>query len=1075
MSLPYSKTLEQVRGAADSVARSEQYTKLIRETPANVQALKTELATPKPDPGPVVPKDATLPEVQQLLAQAEANLADSQKSLQSLQDEPQRRANRRLEIPKLADSVKVQLQEIDKLLETKPLPDEAVDVSMATRMQLEARKKALIAESAANQIELQFFEATGELLAMQRDRSARRLAEAERQVKELRNLVNERRREEAERQALEARKTSVQAHPVVRTIAEANAALARRRQAIVDKIEDTTRDLERIEHQVTSLDERFKKITKRFETAGGTEAIGLLLRKQRDELPHAGEHQRRIKLRASEIPNTYLELIDDEEKRSELATPDQRVKSIVAAAKLSVDESEQAEFTAFLEEEVRRVLDAQRTVYDSLISDTNSYLDKLVELDTQERQLIAKADDLAKYCDERILWIRSTTFFGGPHFRQLGPSVAWLANASGWKEIGEVLMSEVLLHSALTAISALLFVILVVVQRRLRRTTALLGEQAARSNNISYAPTLRVLVITVLMALVWPALIGYVGQRLISSENTTEFASAFGNGLRATAIVFATLELFRQICRRHGLGEAHFDWDESAMQTVRTASWWFIACGLPLITIVNLTEAQTSENVKNSLGRLAFMTSLAVLTVCAHYLTRPVGGALERIYAAAPQAWYGRMQQTWHFLSIGAPITLGVLALSGYYYTALQLAWRLLESLWVILGMWILYASLIRWSLLSYRDLAMRKNRERRAAEAAAATSAPQAAGATVIKIQEVKLSDINKQTRKSFQLALAVGLFAGLWLVWIDVLPALGALRHVDLWMVEATRTVGDSTTTVLEPVTLANVLLAIIIVALTFTAGRNLPSLLEITVLQRLPLDPSVRYAITTVCQYAITAFGLISAFGTIGIGWSKVQWLVAGISVGLGFGLQEIFANFVSGLILLVERPVRLGDIVTVENVTGHITRIQMRATTITDWDMRELVVPNKEFITSRVMNWTLSSTTARMSITVGVAYGTDPDLVRGLLLKVAQHNPNVLKEPAPHALFDQFGDSTLNFILRVYMVSLDVYIQVRHSLHTEISKEFEQMGIEIAFPQRDIHIRSGPLPPAPAASVVDRNGA
>jgi potassium efflux system protein len=158
------------------------------------------------------------------------------------------------------------------------------------------------------------------------------------------------------------------------------------------------------------------------------------------------------------------------------------------------------------------------------------------------------------------------------------------------------------------------------------------------------------------------------------------------------------------------------------------------------------------------------------------------------------------------------------------------------------------------------------------------------------------------------------------------------------------------------------------------------------------------------------------------------------------------------------LLFERPIRPGDIVTVGDVTGSITRIQMRATTITDWDMRELIVPNKEFITGRVMNWTLSTTVSRMSISVGVAYGTDPDLVRRILLQAARQHPLVLNDPPPHALFDDFGPSSLTFTLRVYMASRDVYLQLRHELMSELVRNFDAADVEIAFPQLDIHVRS-----------------
>ncbi len=1061
----YTKSLEHLRAAAESAAQSEQNAKRTREAPERLQTLKAELAKPPFEQPPVVPPDATLVQVQQLLSQAETAFSDAQKSLQILQDEPKRRADRRLEIPKLVEAAKLQLAEIDKQLEAKPSPDEPAESVAAARLLLESRKQALNAEIAASQVELQFFEATGELLSAQRDRAARRQDEAETQVKALRTLVNESRRRDALQQAMEAFKTSAQAHPAVRKIADANAELAQLRQTLADKIENTTEELEQIDQQVSALDNQFKKVANRYKTVGATESVGLLLRKQRAELPNLELHRRRIKQRSIDISDVYMELIEAEEKRNDLATLDQNVKAILNSLGATVGSERE-----FLGEEIRNVLEAQQKLYDSLIADTNIYLDNLVELDVRQQELISRSREFAEYCDERILWIRSTTGLSISHVRQLAPSLLWLTSRENWSEVGRALWSDVLNHPALTSIAVLLFVLLVVVQPHLRRTTTQLGEQAMRSNIISYLPTLRAFFTTGLQALLWPGLMGYVGLRLSSSESGSDFVGSIGYGLKATAVVFGTVELFRQVCRRRGLGQAHFDWSEGTLSLIRSTTWWFMACGLPLILIVTVTEAQPGEAIKNSLGRIAFVGTLAVLMVCVHRVMRPVGGAFESIYAANPQAWTSRMQQAWHALSLSVPLSLGGLALSGYYYTAFQLAFRLLATLWLVSGLLIVHAALIRWSLLSYRALAMRQNRERRA-EAAAAAGPAASAAPTPGKVQpEFKLSDINKQTRKLLQLGLVVGLTAGLWLVWGDVLPALGALRHVELWMVESTTTSGSTTTTVMQPITLANVLLAAMIALLTFAAGRNLPGLLEITILQRLPLDPGARYAITTVCKYAITAAGLVSAFGVIGIGWSKVQWLVAAIGVGLGFGLQEIFANFVSGLILLFERPVRLGDIVTVGEVTGQVTRIQMRATTITDWDMRELVVPNKEFITGRLMNWTLSSTVSRMSIAIGVAYGTDPDIVRKLLMQIATRHPLVLKDPPPHALFDDFAVSTLNFVLRVYMAKRDVYIDLRHSLLTEIATEFNQAGIEIAFPQQDIHIRSA----VPLSSPIEQNG-
>ena len=263
---------------------------------------------------------------------------------------------------------------------------------------------------------------------------------------------------------------------------------------------------------------------------------------------------------------------------------------------------------------------------------------------------------------------------------------------------------------------------------------------------------------------------------------------------------------------------------------------------------------------------------------------------------------------------------------------------------------------------------------------------------------------------------------------------------------------------------VTLADVGVSVLALIATWLAFRNVPGLFEIVLLQRLPLDTGSRYAISTVIRYIIVIVGIFIAFGAIGITWNKVQWLAAALTFGLAFGLQEVFANFVSGLIILAERPVRIGDTVTVGGVSGTVTRIRMRATTIADWDRKELIIPNKTFITSDVINWTLSDSVLRVKIPVGVSYESDVKLVEKTLLRVASESPRVMADPPPQALFRGFGDSTLNFEVRVFIPNLEHWVPVGHELHTAIIEAFRELDIEISFPQRDLHIRSGTLPVA-----------
>lgn len=178
----------------------------------------------------------------------------------------------------------------------------------------------------------------------------------------------------------------------------------------------------------------------------------------------------------------------------------------------------------------------------------------------------------------------------------------------------------------------------------------------------------------------------------------------------------------------------------------------------------------------------------------------------------------------------------------------------------------------------------------------------------------------------------------------------------------------------------------------------------------LSRLNMRQGTSYAITTILNYAIIAIGAMTVFGALGVSRDKLQWLAAALSVGLGFGLQEIFGNFVSGLIILFERPVRIGDTVTIGTFSGTVSKIRIRATTITDFDRKEVIIPNKAFVTERLINWSLSDTVTRVVIRLGVAYGSDTDKVKEVLLKAAHDHPKVMQEPAPAVFFTTFGAST-----------------------------------------------------------------
>ena len=203
----------------------------------------------------------------------------------------------------------------------------------------------------------------------------------------------------------------------------------------------------------------------------------------------------------------------------------------------------------------------------------------------------------------------------------------------------------------------------------------------------------------------------------------------------------------------------------------------------------------------------------------------------------------------------------------------------------------------------------------------------------------------------------------------------------------------------------------------------------------------------------------FGGAWAFSTLGMSWSKLQWLFAALSVGLGFGMQEIFCKLLfRGIILLFERPIRVGDTVTINGVTGTVAKIRIRAITMIDPDRKEVIVPNKSFVTGQVINWALSNTVTRLVVSVGVAYGSDLDLVKRLLLQAAHEQPSVLKDPEPRALFLTFGASTLDHELRVYVGQVSERNDTLDALNRRVNELFAENNIDIAFNQLDIFIKN-----------------
>ncbi len=932
---------------------------------------------------------------------------------------------------------------------------------------------------------------------------------------------------------------------VNKPLAERNLELAILNRNITKVKDGVEEDRNVAQKKLKDLKAEFELTKQKVEKVGLNAAVGALLRRQRTSLPDVRVHRDAVQGLQPRIDDAQLLLLDLEEEKKQLDDAESNDFEALASQyfdfELTEDLTREEREAARLE--ANGLWKRRRADYlVQLIRSQESYFNALTDLSISHGELILKSEEFAEYIDERVLWVRSEQSFlemlkprvaeplangvavvpqaepsespaapgtaarptksaaappAAPSnesplsqtMEELKDSIAWLLRPRNWNAVGKGLWADAGNSPIRWILFVAAFLAIVRFAVRLRRRINEVGEQVRRSSFSHFRPTMHAAVLTAFIALPWPAMMVFIGVRLGSAANGNDFILGLASGIYHLAGGYLFLDLIRQLCRPHGLAEAHFQWPESSVRLLRRYTRLLMLFGLPLVLVVaTLHAGDPGSQGRNSLERLFFISLTVLLSIVSARVLSPRHGVFHYYLALHSEGWVSRLRYAWYAIAVASPLSLGYLAFVGYNYTAQQLAWRAYISAAFVAALVVANGFLQRLLMVHRRRLSMEQARQRRAAALAAAeaeAAAEQIVAAADVPAVEETAADLAVQTSQTCRLVvtgLLGAAFIGFWLIWVDVLPALEFLERWPLWTTTiqetTTQTLKDTgdlqitTTDKLNPVTIADLILAIFIAVVTLTAARNLPGLLEISLLQRLPLEGSIRYAITTLCSYAILLVGLIATCNVVGLRWSQIQWMATALTFGLAFGLQEMFANFVAGIIILFERPIRVGDIVTVDDISGVVSRVRIRATTITNWDRKDFVVPNKDFITGRVLNWTLSDQVSRIVIEVGVAYGSDTAAAKRLLLEIAQEHSQVVDEPRPTATFEAFGESSLTIVLRCFISMRDMAsrLQIIDDLHSSIDEAFRKADIEIAFPQRDLHIRSF----TPTVGVESHNG-
>lgn len=1104
----YRGAIDQLRKAAEHTQHTVEYQRLASEAPQLLSSIRDELALTPLEPTVVVAEGTTLAQLEQTLTQATAALQAARQNLADLQAESTRRNEQRTALTERLVRVRQELVDLVSPEGTDAQQNTHPQIMVAQETGYRATVLVYQTEIASIEAELASYDARRELLPARRDRAQRRVSESEKLVTAWQGVVVTQRQVEAEQAAQEAlrlRREAARQHPVLKAFAEETVVIARARvetQSASSVTESSAQRLVRARTELSALKSKFASIQNRLSASGLSRATGLLLRRQYEVLPDITKVRYELRTAQDSLESFDYQLIDLQEERIEFGDIDLVAQNLLALIPKNDLSTNQAELLPV----ARGLASARRDLIDQLVGDASKSFDTLVELNTTLQETVITTEAYKGFIEERILWVRSIAGDRMPRLNDLRNDASWLLDSKGWSHAWE--RTTTFVRSRLLDVGSGFgfLLILFLVSFRCRYWLGIIGERVSRYATDSFRYTLTALLLTAIMSAPVAGTMYALGWLLKAPQDQELVAVAMGNGLQAAAIFMYPLVFLRHMLRARGLGLGHFRWSKDAAQPMRKNLRWFTPTIVPIILLVAVIDFSGNEASNASLGRILFSIELLTLAFFLHRILCPTGPVLRRFIDANSGGWIHRLRHVWYLLAIMLPLVFAVLSWLGFHYTALQLQSRLEQSLILALVLVVANEILHRWLYVARRRVAVEDARRRRVQAELEAEALPDSVDAptplpVVVDEEKVDLPALSEQTTQIFKSAVTIATVIGLYIIWAQALPALRMLDRVQVWptiqVVETTESVSegqsavpvsvaspnqgdngstpslpmpgsglsqvdisDSNTEDLESVsiTIADIGLSLIILMATWIAFRNVPGLIEIVVLQRLPLDAGSRYALSTVMRYLIAIVGIIVAFQTVGIAWSNVQWLAAALTFGLAFGLQEIFANFVSGLIILAERPIRLGDTVTVGGVTGTVMRIRMRATTISDWDRKELIIPNKTFITSDVINWTLSDSILRVIIPVGVSYSSDVDKVESLLRKVAKKNKIVLDDPQPQIMFRKFGDSSLEFEMRVYIPNIDYFVPIQHELHNAIYKIFKKEGIEIAFPQRDLHLRS-----------------
>ena len=914
-------------------------------------------------------------------------------------------------------------------------------ISALLKQQIQLELQLIELKNAYNQILLKNSDQFTVLYQSRYDLLNARVQAQQQQIAAIQEAINQKNLAKTQNQVEQAQQQSqnVEQNPLIQKELNLNAQLSQYLLEQTEKTNTLTQDELRMRNVLDNLTQTQRTIDEQISALQGTLVLSRIIQQQKQKLPT----NLNIQGLSKQIADLRVQIFDITQKRNELYDIDAYISKI--------EQDENKSFTPAEKTQLTNLLTERRKVGSDLIKSLNNQLNLAISLELTQQQITQISDQIQSKLDQQSFWVKSNNPINLDWFKKLPMSLKAQFDGIG-KKIGfptnfdnlPYLLTYVFI---LFVIGGLIFKFKESIKQRL---AVINGEiNTLRSDSQWHTP----------LALFYTALLSLSGTLwfLATCQLLGFFfvknPQEFWEWSLSMAGYWWFFSFILAILRPNGILVCHFGFTKESAASLQDVTKRIIVSVVLLLNTSIFSNVMDTGLANDVLGEI---NTIVALLFCIVIIAPRFIRTEKSLSSTTTDKRDRTIFKIVRILLQLVPVILIALIALGYYYTALNLITHIINTYiaWVV---WSLVRHTIyRGVTVASRRLAYRRLQEKRQQKQQDSSDASASDDVVVITEQEegLDLNEVRSQLLRFADLFIWTALFAIFYYVWSDLVTVVSYLRDITLWQQTSTTEAGVVT----ETISLFNLIVALIIVVITYILVRNIQGILEILLFSRVKLSQGTPYTITTLLTYILVAVGGAWAFSTLGMSWSKLQWLFAALSVGLGFGMQEIFANFVSGIILLFERPIRVGDTVTINDVTGTVAKIRIRAITMIDPDRKEVIVPNKSFVTGQVTNWALSNTVTRLVVSVGVAYGSDLDLVKRLLLQAAHEQPNILKDPEPRALFLTFGASTLDHELRVYVGQVSERNDTLDALNRRVNQLFVENNIDIAFNQLDIFIKN-----------------